>query len=131
MFFVRILVIFPDNFDEIHSMVQFPLQEEKIYWQSSKFKQKRVILQGFFYLYIQEYIYKEVPAFDLKDVAENLKLIREKINVLETGAEKNLDNNKISKEKLEVSEDFLVFQEKLELSLQTQESINFSLKRSF
>jgi len=67
----------------------------------------------------------------LKDVAENLKLIREKINVLETGAEKNLDNNKISKEKLEVSEDFLVFQEKLELSLQTQESINFSLKRSF
>jgi len=64
-------------------------------------------------------------------VAENLKLIREKINVLETGAEKNLDNNKISKEKLEVSEDFLVFQEKLELSLQTQESINFSLKRSF
>lgn len=67
----------------------------------------------------------------MKDVAENLKLIREKINVLETGAEKNLDNNKISKEKLEVSEDFLVFQEKLELSLQTQESINFSLKRSF
>ena len=64
-------------------------------------------------------------------MAENLKLIREKINVLETGAEKNLDNNKISKEKLEVSEDFLVFQEKLELSLQTQESINFSLKRSF
>lgn len=65
-----------------------------------------------------------MPAFDLKDVAESLKLIREKLSGLEEAMDKN-DFKKQHKtfQKNELPDENLKeFTGKIELSLQTQES---------
>ena len=61
-----------------------------------------------------------MPAFDLKDVAENLKLIREKICGLEEAMGKNeVKKEHKSGEKNDLSDENT---RKLEFSLQAQES---------
>ena len=65
-----------------------------------------------------------MPAFDLKDVAENLKLIREKICGLEEAMGKNeVKKEHKSGEKNDLSDEkSKEFTGKLEFSLQAQES---------